>query len=504
LNQSPDERPDLSPLRPGDKILGEGLTFDDVLLVPGRSRVHPKDVDVRTRLAGEITLNIPIVSAAMDTVTESELAIALAREGGIGVIHKNLSIQRQGEEVDKVKRSESGMIVNPITLTQDAPLAKALDLMQKFRISGVPITRPDGVLVGILTNRDLRFVELSNDLKVSDVMTKERLITVPVGTSLEDAKALLHKHRVEKLPVVDDHNVLKGLITVKDIQKKLKYPNAAKDSHGRLRVAAAIGVSEDALERVAHLAEQHVDAVVLDSAHGHSEGVIRLAERVKSQYPDLPLIVGNIATREAARDLVSVGVDAIKVGMGPGASCTTRVVAGIGVPQITAILECASVAVPAGVPLIADGGIRYSGDIVKALAAGASTVMIGQLFAGTEESPGESLLLEGRSYKVFRGMGSLSALHEGSADRYFQDAVTDKRKLVSEGIEGRVPYKGPLTHLVYQLVGGLRAGMGYVGVARLDDLVKQGRFIRISASGLRESHPHDVTITKEPPNYEPR
>jgi IMP dehydrogenase len=489
---------------PGDKIIGEGLTFDDVLLTPGRSHVHPKDTDVRTRLAADIWLNIPIVSAAMDTVTESELAIALAREGGMGVIHKNLPIERQGEEVDKVKRSESGMIVNPITLPPDAPLPRALELMEKFRISGVPITRSDGVLVGILTNRDLRFVESQLDLKVQDVMTKDRLITVPVGTSLEDAKALLHKHRVEKLPVVDEHNVLKGLITVKDIQKKLKYPSAAKDNHGRLRVAAAIGVSNDAMERVACLVSQHVDAVVLDSAHGHSEGVMRLAERVKTQYPDLPLIVGNVATREAARDMVALGVDAIKVGMGPGASCTTRVVAGIGVPQITAIMECASVAVPAGVPLIADGGIRYSGDIVKALAAGASTVMIGQLFAGTEESPGESILLEGRSYKVFRGMGSMAALSEGSADRYFQDAVSDKRKLVSEGIEGRVPYKGPLTHLVFQLVGGLRAGMGYVGVGSLPDLMKNGRFIKISPSGLRESHPHDVTITKEPPNYEPR
>lgn len=396
------------------------------------------------------------------------------------------------------------MIVNPITLAPDAPLPRALELMEKFRISGVPITRADGVLVGILTNRDLRFVEINPDLKVSDVMTKDRLITVPVGTSLEDAKALLHRHRVEKLPVVDDHNVLKGLITVKDIQKKLKYPNAAKDGHGRLRVAAAIGVSADALDRVAHLVAQLVDVIVLDSAHGHSDGVLNLAEKVRERYPDLAFIVGNVATKEAAADLVALGVDAIKVGMGPGASCTTRVVAGIGVPQITAIMECAKVAAPAGVPIIADGGIRYSGDIVKALAAGASSVMIGQLFAGTEESPGESILLEGRSYKVFRGMGSVAALHEGSADRYFQDAVTDKRKLVSEGIEGRVPYKGALTHLVYQLVGGLRAGMGYVGVSTLPELTEQGRFIRISASGLRESHPHDVTITKEPPNYEPR
>jgi len=485
------------------RILGEGLTFDDVLLVPGRSGVHPKDVDVSTRLTKSIRLNIPIMSAAMDTVTESELAVALAREGGIGVIHKNLPIARQGEEVDKVKRSESGMIVNPITLPPDAPLAKALQMMEKFHISGVPITRPDGVLVGILTNRDLRFVDNRPGLKVSDVMTKDPLFTAPVGTSLEDAKAILHRHRVEKLPVVDEKNVLKGLITVKDIQKKLLYPNAAKDDHGRLRVGAAIGVAGDALERAAHLRDQHVDVVVLDSAHGHSEGVLQLAAKIRKEMPDLPLIVGNVATKEAAMDLCEIGVDAIKVGMGPGASCTTRIVAGIGVPQVTAIMDCVEVASKAGIPVIADGGIRYSGDIVKALASGASTVMIGQLLAGVEESPGESILLEGRSYKVFRGMGSLAAMQEGSADRYFQSGI-DKRKLVSEGIEGRVPYKGPLHHLVYQLVGGLRAGMGYVGVSTIDDLADKARFIKISMAGLRESHPHDVAITKEPPNYEPR
>ena len=487
-----------------DKVIGEGLTFDDVLLVPDRSGVHPKDVKVATRLTREITLNIPIVSAAMDTVTDSELAIALAREGGIGVIHKNLSIERQGEEVDKVKRSESGMIVNPITLPPDAPLVRALELMEKFHISGVPITRADGVLVGILTNRDLRFVDTPGRYKVSDVMTKEKLFTVPVGTDLEEARLMLHKHRVEKLPVVDDRNVLKGLITVKDIQKKLQYPNATKDSHGRLRVAAAIGVSGDALERVAHLTAQHVDAIVLDSAHGHSEGVLSLVEKVRAAYPHTQLIIGNVATRRAAEDLVALGVDAIKVGMGPGASCTTRVVAGIGVPQITAIMDCVAAATPAGVPIIADGGIRYSGDIVKALAAGASTVMIGALFAGTEESPGEIILLEGRSYKVFRGMGSMAAMQEGSADRYFQGGVTDRRKLVSEGIEGRVPYKGPLAHLVFQMVGGLRAGMGYVGVDNIPDLHRKSRFMRISPAGLRESHPHDVAITKEPPNYEVR
>jgi IMP dehydrogenase len=487
-----------------DKVVGEGLTFDDVLLLPGRSGVHPKDVQVATRLTREIPLNIPIVSAAMDTVTESELAIALAREGGLGVIHKNLTIERQGEEVDKVKRSESGMIVNPITLPPDAPLARALELMEKFRISGVPITRPDGVLVGILTNRDLRFVDTPGRFKVSDVMTKEKLITVPVGTSLEEAQSILHRHRVEKLPVVDEKNVLKGLITVKDIQKKLLYPSAAKDSHGRLRVAAAIGVAGDALERVAHLTELHADAIVLDSAHGHSEGVLKLAGKIRADYPGIQLIVGNVATKAAAEDLVALGVDAIKVGMGPGASCTTRVVAGIGVPQITAIMDCVAVARPKGVPVIADGGIRYSGDIVKALAAGASSVMVGALFAGTEESPGETILLEGRTYKVFRGMGSMAAMQDGSADRYFQGGVTDRRKLVSEGIEGRVPYKGPLTHLVFQLVGGLRAGMGYVGAETITDLTDKSRFIKITAAGLRESHPHDVAITKEPPNYEVR
>jgi len=487
-----------------DKVIGEGLTFDDVLLVPDRSGVHPKDVNVSTMLTREIPLNIPIVSAAMDTVTDSELAIALAREGGIGVIHKNLSIERQGEEVDKVKRSESGMIVNPITLPPDAPLVRALELMEKFHISGVPITRPDGVLVGILTNRDLRFVDTPGRFKVSDVMTKEKLITVPVGTGLEEARTMLHRHRVEKLPVVDEKNVLKGLITVKDIQKKLQYPNATKDSHGRLRVAAAIGVSGDAVERVAHLTELHADAIVLDSAHGHSEGVLSLVKQIRTAHPGVQLIVGNVATRRAAEDLIGLGVDAIKVGMGPGASCTTRVVAGIGVPQITAIMECVAAARPKGVPVIADGGIRYSGDIVKALASGASTVMIGALFAGTEESPGEIILLEGRSYKVFRGMGSMAAMQEGSADRYFQGGVTDRRKLVSEGIEGRVPYKGPLSHLVFQMVGGLRAGMGYVGVDNVPDLATKSRFIKVTAAGLRESHPHDVAITKEPPNYEVR
>jgi IMP dehydrogenase len=487
-----------------DKVIGEGLTFDDVLLVPDRSGVHPKDVNVATRLTREIALNIPIVSAAMDTVTESELAIALAREGGIGIIHKNLSIERQGEEVDKVKRSESGMIVNPITLPPDAPLVRALELMEKFHISGVPITRADGVLVGILTNRDLRFVDAPARYKVSDVMTKDKLFTVPVGTGLEEARTMLHRHRVEKLPVVDEKNVLKGLITVKDIQKKLQYPNATKDAVGRLRVGAAIGVSGDAAERVSHLVEQHADVIVLDSAHGHSEGVLGLVKTLRSAHPGVQFIVGNVATRRAAEDLIELGVDAIKVGMGPGASCTTRVVAGIGVPQITAIMECVAAARPKGVPVIADGGIRYSGDVVKALAAGASTVMIGALFAGTEESPGEIILLEGRSYKVFRGMGSMAAMQEGSADRYFQGGVTDRRKLVSEGIEGRVPYKGPLMHLVFQMVGGLRAGMGYVGVDNVPDLATKSRFIKITAAGLRESHPHDVAITKEPPNYEVR
>ncbi len=481
------------------RVRGLALTFDDVLLVPARSDVHPRTVDVSTQLTRAIRLNIPLVSAAMDTVTESELAIALAREGGLGFIHKNLSIHRQGEEVDKVKRSESGMIMNPITLGPDAPLKEALGLMEKFRISGVPITLPDGTLVGILTNRDVRF-DVRLDAPVSELMTSTGLVTVPLGTTLEDAKQILSKHKVEKLPVVDADGKLRGLITVKDIQKKLEYPHACKDDHGRLRAGAAVGISDDLMDRVARLREVHVDALTLDSAHGHSKNVLDAVTRIKSAHPDLPVIGGNVATPEGVRDLVAAGADAVKIGMGPGASCTTRVVAGIGMPQITAVLECAEEAAKHGIPVIADGGIKYSGDLVKALAAGAHSVMIGQLFAGTAESPGETILLEGRSFKVFRGMGSVGAMKEGSGDRYFQEGV-DEKKFVSEGIEGRVPFKGPLRDLVYQMVGGLRAGMGYCGVRTIEELRTRPRFVQISSAGLRESHPHDVAITKEAPNY---
>lgn len=484
------------------RVLGEALTFDDVLLVPARSDVHPRDVEVRSRVTRNIELNIPLLSAAMDTVTESDLAVALAREGGIGIIHKNFTIERQAEEVDKVKRSESGMIMNPITLGPDAPLREALGLMKKYRISGVPITRTDGTLVGILTNRDIRFAERV-EAPVSEFMTSENLITVPVGTTLEAARALLLEHKIEKLPVVDDSGRLKGLITVKDIQKKLKYPKACKDEHGRLRVGAAVGVSGDVVERVSRLNEMSVDMVVVDSAHGHSTNVLDTITRIKAEFPDLEVIGGNVSTGQGARDMVEAGVDAVKVGMGPGASCTTRIVAGIGVPQVTAVMDCVEEAWKKGVPVIADGGIKYSGDLVKALAAGAHSVMIGNLFAGTSESPGERILLEGRAYKVFRGMGSVAAMREGSGDRYFQEGV-DENKLVSEGIEGRVPFKGPLHDLVYQLVGGLRSGMGYCGVGTVDELRTRTRFSRITTAGLRESHPHDVTITKEAPNYELR
>jgi len=438
----------------------------------------------------------------MDTVTESNLAIALAREGGIGVIHKNLPIARQDEEVDKVKRSESGMIMNPITLGPDAPLGEALALMQKFRISGVPITRPDGTLVGILTNRDIRFADRIS-APVSEFMTREGLVTAPLGATLESARRVLQDNKIEKLPVVDEEGRLKGLITVKDIQKKLKYPLAAKDEHGRLRAGAAVGASGDVLERVAALHDAGVDVVVVDSAHGHTRNVIDAITRIKSEFPGLEVIGGNVSTREGTRALIEAGVDAVKVGMGPGASCTTRVVAGIGVPQVTAVLECSEEAGKKEIPIVADGGIKYSGVVVKALAAGAHTVMIGNLFAGTSESPGERVLLEGRAYKVFRGMGSVSAMREGSGDRYFQEGV-EESKFVSEGIEGRVPFKGPLHDVVYQLVGGLRSGMGYCGVGTVEELRTRPRFQRITHAGLRESHPHDVTITKEAPNYEIR
>ena len=484
-----------------DKIGPYALTFDDVLLVPLHSEVLPSEVDTTSRLTRNIRVNIPIVSAAMDTVTEARLAIALAREGGIGVIHKNMSIEQQALEVDRVKRSESGMISNPFTLKPDSTVREALELMARYKISGVPITDDNGILVGILTNRDLRFLERT-DVKVSEVMTRENLITVPVGTTLEEAKKVLHKNRIEKLPVVDSDFRLKGLITVKDIKKKMEFPNACKDAKGRLRVAAAIGVAKDTDERVKALVEAGVDALVVDSAHGHSKAVIATVERVKTNYPEVDLIAGNVVTSEGARALISAGADAIKVGVGPGSICTTRVVAGVGVPQVTAIMNCFSVCQEHDVPLIADGGVKYSGDITKALAAGADCVMIGSLFAGTEESPGELVLYEGRSYKVYRAMGSLSAMREGSRDRYFQEGA-QPHKLVPEGIEGRVPYRGPLSATVFQLVGGLRAGMGYCGARTIGELRSKARFVRITHAGLIESHPHDVSITKEAPNYWP-
>jgi IMP dehydrogenase len=475
----------------------EGLTFDDVLLVPARSSVLPSEVDTRTFVTREIPLNLPIVSAAMDTVTESHLAIALAQQGGIGIIHRNMSIERQAEEVDRVKRSESGMIVDPVTMEPHQKIYEALEVMRRFRISGVPVTR-NGKLVGILTNRDLRF-ETRYDLPIEQVMTKENLITVPVGTTLEEAEKLLHKHRIEKLLVVDADYNLKGLITVKDIQKKLKYPNAAKDSQGRLRVGAAIGATGDFLERAQELVRKKVDVIVIDTAHGHTDRVIQAALAIKRALPDTQLIAGNVATYEGARDLIAVGVDGVKVGIGPGSICTTRVISGAGVPQITAITECARATRGTGVPLIADGGIKYSGDITKAIAAGAECVMIGSLFAGTEESPGELILYQGRTFKSYRGMGSIGAMAQGSSDRYSQDPSA---KLVPEGIEGRVPYKGPLAEMVYQLVGGLRAGMGYCGCRTIAELQTKSRFLRVTLAGLRESHVHDVIITKEAPNYQ--
>ena len=478
-------------------VLTEGLTFDDVLLEPASSDVLPGEVDTRTCLTRQIGLNIPIVSSAMDTVTESHLAIALAQQGGIGIIHRNMTIARQAEEVDKVKRSESGMIVDPITIGPNHTIAAAQALMSRYRISGVPITTEDGKLVGILTNRDLRF-ESRFDLPIADVMTKENLVTVPVGTTLEQAEAILHKHRVEKLLVVDDQYMLKGLITVKDIQKKLKYPNSAKDSQGRLRVGAAIGATGDFLERAQELAARKVDVLAIDTAHGHSSRVMEAVKAIKRKLPEVQLITGNVATYEGARELISLGVDGVKVGIGPGSICTTRVVSGAGVPQITAISECSRATREAGVPLIADGGIKYSGDVTKAIAAGADTVMIGSLLAGTDESPGETILYQGRTFKTYRGMGSMGAMAQGSTDRY---ALDPNAKLVPEGIEGRVAAKGPLSDLVYQLVGGLRSGMGYCGAHDINELQEKSRFLRISPAGLRESHVHDVIITKEAPNY---
>ena len=481
------------------RIVKEALTFDDVLLVPGHSLVHPKDTDVSSRLTRGIELRIPLLSAAMDTVTESAMAIQMAREGGIGIIHKNLTPERQAGEVDRVKRSESGMILNPITLGPGATLRDAHDLMARFSISGVPIVENGDRLVGIVTNRDLQF-EADLSRSIADVMTSADLVTAPVGTTLEEAQAILHRHRIEKLPVVDGRGRLKGLITVKDIFKRRNYPNACKDEHGRLRVGAAVGASLADLERALLLVEAGADVIVVDTAHGHSEGVLEAVARVRERCPDVQLIGGNVGTREGAAALLERGVDAVKVGVGPGSICTTRIVTGVGLPQLTAIMD-ATDGVNGEVPIIADGGIRYSGDIVKALAAGANSVMMGSMLAGTDESPGESFLLEGRRFKTVRGMGSLSAMEEGSADRYFQESEMEKNKLVPEGIEARVPYKGPVSDTVFQLVGGLRSGMGYCGCATVDALRTATRFIRVTSGGLRESHPHDVTITREAPNY---
>ena len=482
--------------------IAEGLTFDDVLLQPAHSAIVPTEADTRTLVTPKIPLNIPIVSAAMDTVTEAHLAIALAQQGGIGIIHRNMPIERQAEEVDRVKRSESGMIVDPVTIRPDQKIADALALMKSYRISGVPVTR-EGKLVGILTNRDLRF-ETRFDLPISSVMTKDNLITVPVGTTLEDAEMILHKHRVEKLLVVDDQYNLKGLITVKDIQKKLKYPNAAKDGQGRLRVGAAVGSSGDFLERAQELVRMKVDLLAVDSAHGHSQRVMDAISAIKKAIPGVQLLAGNVATYEGARDLIDLGADGIKVGIGPGSICTTRVVSGAGVPQITAIAECSKATRKAGIPLIADGGIKYSGDVTKAIAAGADCVMIGSLFAGTEESPGETILYQGRTFKSYRGMGSIGAMGSNSSDKYASDRYGQDStgKLVPEGIEGRVPFKGPLSDLVFQLVGGLKAGMGYCGGGTIPELQEKAKFLRVTAAGLRESHVHDVIITKEAPNYQ--
>lgn len=474
------------------------LTFDDVLLVPRHATVHPSAVDVKTRFTRSVTLNSPVVSAAMDTVTESEMAIAVARAGGIGVIHKNMPLERQAAEVDRVKRSESGMILNPITLGPDRPIHEASALMQRFRISGVPIVDAHGKLVGIITNRDLQF-ERNQDRPIAEAMTSESLVTVPVGTTLDEAERILGENRIEKLPVLDDSGKLKGLITVKDIFKRRQYPDSNKDEHGRLRVAAALGVAPDTLDRAQALVAASVDVLVVDSAHGHSQGVLDTVAVLRERFPDTQLVAGNVATHDGAKALVERGVDAVKVGVGPGSICTTRVVTGVGVPQITAIADAVSAA--GDVPVIADGGIKYSGDAVKALAAGASSVMLGSMLAGTEESPGESFLLEGRRFKTIRGMGSLSAMQEGSADRYFQEGDVSARKLVPEGIEGRVPYRGPVADVIFQIVGGIRSGMGYCGCATIDQLRCEAELLQVTSAGLRESHPHDVVLTKEAPNY---
>ncbi len=482
-----------------DPEIREGLTFDDVLLVPAHSTVLPKEVDLTTQLTPTIKLNIPLLSAAMDTVTENRTASCMAREGGLGILHKNMTPKEQATEVDQVKKSESGMIVDPITMHPDQKIYEALELMERYRISGVPITK-EGKLVGILTNRDLRF-ETKLDQPISNVMTKDKLVTVPPGTTLEEAKYHLHQHRIEKLLVVDDSFTLKGLITIKDIEKVRKYPNACKDDFGRLRVGAAIGVGDDREARLEALVRAGVDVVVIDTAHGHSQGIIDTVIDIRRAYPDLQLVAGNIATASAAQALIKAGVNAVKVGIGPGSICTTRVVAGVGVPQITAIADVATVTKKAGISLIADGGIKYSGELPKAIAAGADVIMIGSLFAGTDESPGETILYQGRTYKTYRGMGSLGAMKQGSKDRYFQGDVDSEVKLVPEGIEGRVPFRGSLSSNIHQLMGGLRAGMGYTGCRSIPDLQANGRFMRITNAGLRESHVHDVTITHEAPNY---
>ena len=479
------------------KIAYEGLTFDDVLLIPAKSEVLPNTVSLKTKLTNKITLNIPLMSAAMDTVTESALAIAMAREGGIGIIHKNMSVEQQCDQVERVKRSENGVITNPFFLHPENYVYEADALMGKYKISGVPICDHDGVLVGIITNRDLRFMDDFN-VVIDSVMTKENLVTVPVGTTLEQAREILRHNKIEKLPIVDSDYKLRGLITIKDIEKAERYPNAAKDASGRLLCGAAIGVTADVVERAGALLAAGADVLVLDSAHGHSQNILNCIKKVKAAFPECQLIAGNIATPEAARDLIEAGADAIKVGIGPGSICTTRVVAGIGVPQISAIMNAYSVAMEAGIPVIADGGIKYSGDLPKAVAAGANVIMVGSLLAGCEESPGESEIYQGRKFKVYRGMGSLAAMEKGSKDRYFQE---NARKLVPEGVEGRVPYKGPLADTVFQLMGGLRAGMGYCGAETIEDLKRTGKFVKMSGNGLRESHPHDINITKEAPNY---
>lgn len=483
-----------------DKFQKEGLTFDDVLLIPAKSEVTPNMINLKTRLAGNITLNTPIMTSAMDTVTESRMAIAIAREGGIGVIHKNMTIEQQVDEVDKVKRSENGVIVNPFSLTENHYVYEADELMGKYKISGVPIVDKKGKLVGIITNRDMRFM-VDYNAKISEVMTKENLIIAPVGTTLEQAQEILRKNKIEKLPLVDDEGYLKGLITIKDIEKAVEFPNSARDSRGRLLCGAALGVTNDVLERAGALIEAQVDVLVLDSAHGHSKNIAECVRKLKSAYPNIPLVAGNIATADGAEYLIEAGADCLKVGIGPGSICTTRVIAGIGVPQVTAIYDVSKVAHRYNIPVIADGGIKYSGDIVKALAAGANLVMLGSLLAGCEESPGATEIFQGRSFKVYRGMGSLAAMENGSKDRYFQSGTSDTKKLVPEGVEGRVPYKGLVSDAIYQLCGGIRAGMGYCGCIDIPTLHANAKFVKITGAGLKESHPHDIYITKEAPNY---